>query len=922
MLLCFVKNILAIKNIKNIKGVRKMKQRKIKKLVALFLVIMLSLPQEAWGELTRLYDCTPIGSVGGSNSGYAYGIYSFAFGMQAITGIKAADGSLSGGDYAVAMGNRVTASGKYSIAMGSHSTASGNYSVAMGGYSTASGLGSFAGGGYYSGSTAKDGGIAYGNGSFAFGTGAVAGSSANAGGTAGTIAMGSGAQATAANSAALANGATASGTNSIALGCEAKATHKNSVALGNGSVTTEDNTVSVGNSITQKRITCVAAGTADTDAVNYGQVKSAYKAVTSSKSGTTTTYTLTAIGGATATIVDTDTQYSAGNGLLLTGQAFSIKANSLSAITVDTNGVGLKLTSDFTQNSTNGLQLVKDGAILATGGKSGNVVTGATVYSYLTNNYYDKTTADSTFAKLSGATFTGAISGTTASFTTASFSGGLSAGGKITGVIAGEAATDAVNYSQIITSVIYDGTNLSFKNCNNEEITSVAIGGGGGGGGGADPLAVHYKDSYKTAVELKTGGTTISNVKAVTPTEGGTNAATTGQLYEISQAKADKATTLEGYGITDAYTKDKVYTKTETDSALALKANASDVYTKAEVYTKTEMDTALDAKANATDVYTKTVADGKFADKAETNSALDTKANLAGATFTGAVTTTKTGTGQGDFEANEFVTKTWVEHNMTTTGGTVVKANFEGAMTYDTSKNEYVADGKIAAENEVVASNASNDMATNANGDVNHAVSGKAVYDYVQPIANQIENNTASIADLSNRVDKVETRTSQVGAHAAALSALHPLPYDPNAPTSFSAGVGTYRDETSYAIGVFHYTSDRFMFNLGASVTKGADVMGRAGISFSLGKGSSKKAKKANLEQEQIQLAMANMEQNFNNQLASQKVSYENRIQKYEDRTQKLEAELAAMKKLIASKLNLKTNKAKTQKSGKRRKKK
>jgi len=44
----------------------------------------------------------------------------------------------------------------------------------------------------------------------------------------------------------------------------------------------------------------------------------------------------------------------------------------------------------------------------------------------------------------------------------------------------------------------------------------------------------------------------------------------------LATTKADKATTLSGYGITDAYT------KTEIDGKINSKANSSDVYTKAE----------------------------------------------------------------------------------------------------------------------------------------------------------------------------------------------------------------------------------------------------------------------------------------------------------------------------------------------------
>ena len=74
---------------------------------------------------------------------------------------------------------------------------------------------------------------------------------------------------------AIAGGAGASATaeNSMAIGSRAKATHTNSVALGANSVTDRENSVSVGYAGGERQITNVAAGTADTDAVNVGQVK-------------------------------------------------------------------------------------------------------------------------------------------------------------------------------------------------------------------------------------------------------------------------------------------------------------------------------------------------------------------------------------------------------------------------------------------------------------------------------------------------------------------------------------------------------------------------------------------------------------------------------------------------------------------------
>ena len=82
--------------------------------------------------------------------------------------------------------------------------------------------------------------------------------------------------------------------------------------------------------------------------------------------------------------------------------------------------------------------------------------------------------------------------------------------------------------------------------------------------------------------------------------------------------KADAATTLTGYGITDAYT------KTETDTAVGKKADKATTLTGygiADAYTKTETDTAIGKKADKattltgygiTDTYTKTAADAKI----------------------------------------------------------------------------------------------------------------------------------------------------------------------------------------------------------------------------------------------------------------------------------------------------------------------
>jgi autotransporter adhesin len=69
-------------------------------------------------------------------------------------------------------------------------------------------------------------------------------------------------------------GANASGTGAVAIGAGSSAAAPNSVALGSGSIASQANTVSVGAPGAERRITNVAAGINQTDAVNVGQLQS------------------------------------------------------------------------------------------------------------------------------------------------------------------------------------------------------------------------------------------------------------------------------------------------------------------------------------------------------------------------------------------------------------------------------------------------------------------------------------------------------------------------------------------------------------------------------------------------------------------------------------------------------------------------
>ena len=202
------------------------------------------------------------------------------------SGAQALDGSgvLAMGQLSYAKGNNDVAIGTETKVIGNNSTAIGSTAQALGNSSAAYGTQA----------------IANGLGATAVGPGANAGTGADA--AAGATAVGRGAKATKEGASALGWAANASVENAAAIGRDTTANIEGGVALGYQSVTTaaagvqgynpaSDRTnkysaqagaigtstlaaVSVGNGLTATRqITGLAAGTADTDAVNVAQLK-------------------------------------------------------------------------------------------------------------------------------------------------------------------------------------------------------------------------------------------------------------------------------------------------------------------------------------------------------------------------------------------------------------------------------------------------------------------------------------------------------------------------------------------------------------------------------------------------------------------------------------------------------------------------
>ena len=103
---------------------------------------------------------------------------------------------------------------------------------------------------------------------------------------------------------------------------------------------------------------------------------------------------------------------------------------------------------------------------------------------------------------------------------------------------------------------------------------------------------------------------------------------------------------------------------------------------------------------------------------------------------------------------------------------------------------------------------------------------------------NQLKGVTEGMA---NAINSVAGETQRVGAHAAAMSALKPIQYDPLEPTQVMAGIGNYRGETAAALGIAHYTSEDTMFHAGVSVGSHHNMV-NAGVTRKFGSSDEKKA--------------------------------------------------------------------------------
>ena len=96
---------------------------------------------------------------------------------------------------------------------------------------------------------------------------------------------------------------------------------------------------------------------------------------------------------------------------------------------------------------------------------------------------------------------------------------------------------------------------------------------------------------------------------------------------------------------------------------------------------------------------------------------------------------------------------------------------------------------------------------------------------------------------LDPRVDQLAEEIGRVGAQGAALAALKPIQYDPLEPTQIMAGYGNYRGNSAIAMGVAHYKNESTLIHGGISWAGGSShMMANAGVTWKVGNRDSEAA--------------------------------------------------------------------------------
>ena len=282
---------------------------------------------------------------------------------------------------------------------------------------------------------------------------------------------------------------------------------------------------------------------------------------------------------------------------------------------------------------------------------------------------------------------------------------------------------------------------------------------------------------------------------------------------DFNQFKNDTNATLTGLAHDKA-------AKAYVDDELAKKANTDDVYKKAETYNQTEINDKLNKKANSADVYK----------KSETYSKDEVNAELAKKADKTTVNALKSDLENTKDKLSDA--RTDIRYLKQNKADKVETENALNTLTtrIATEETNRKANERILHKNiqDEISARESADHALSARITAEETVRAKADARHDR----ELQAATQNVSDLQKEVKNTTSMT-------AALAALKPLTYNPEAPIQIMAGYGNYRGQSAAALGLAYYKNENNLLHMGVSYAGNKDVAANAGITWRVGKGVS-----------------------------------------------------------------------------------
>ena len=118
--------------------------------------------------------------------------------------------------------------------------------------------------------------------------------------------------------------------------------------------------------------------------------------------------------------------------------------------------------------------------------------------------------------------------------------------------------------------------------------------------------------------------------------------------------------------------------------------------------------------------------------------------------------------------------------------------------------------------------------------DVVNVAQLKRLHDMISVNTYNTVNVQGDVTNLKKDVSRLDKRVNKAVAGSAALAALHPLDFDPDAKWDFAAGYGHYHNGNAAALGAFYRPNEDVQLSVGSTVGNGETVV-NAGLSVKVG---------------------------------------------------------------------------------------